>query len=171
MPTFFPGTDVPVAQWRIGGDAGAEQRSDGGEVEVGRDGVGEAFVDDIVVRVSAHGDGAVDAILGGVGERGAFGAEMLFAAIAGLAVAAGIDDDADGSKVSDLELFGRVSCSDDPADDLVAGNHGIDCIAPLVAGHVQVRVADSAVENFDTISVGPGSRRLKLYGASGDLVS
>ena len=105
MPTFCPGADLPVAQRRVGGDAGAEKRRNGGEVEVRRDGMGEALVDDVVVRVAAHGDGAVDAILGGVGEGGAFKAEVLFAAIARRAVAAGIDDDADGGDVSSLELL------------------------------------------------------------------
>ena len=101
---FLAGADLPMAQRRVGGDAGAEQRRNGGEVEVGGNGMGEALVDDVVVGVAAHGDGAVDAILGGVGERGALGAEMFFAAIAGSAVAAGVDDDADGRYVADLEF-------------------------------------------------------------------
>ena len=48
-----------------------------------------------------------------------------------------------------LNFVDGVADGGDAADDLVAGNHGIDGVAPLVAGHVQVRVADAAVENLD----------------------
>ena len=57
------------------------------------------------------------------------------------------------------------------AHDLMAGNHGIDRVAPLVARHVQVRVADAAVENLDIDFSGPGSRRVKLKGARDDWAS
>ena len=134
-------------------------------IEIGGDGVGEALVDDVVVGVAAHGDGAVDAILGGVGERGALVAEMFFAAVAGSAVAAGVDDDADGGDVSELEFFGRVSDRDHSADDLVAGDHGIDRIAPLVAGHVQVRMADAAVEDFNGDFSGAGLAAAEAVGS------
>ena len=109
MPTFLSGAGLPMTQRRIGGDAGAEQRRNGGGVEVGGNGVREALVDDVVAGVAAHGDGAVDAIFGGVGEGGAFSAEMFFAAIAGSAVTAGIDDDADGGRVSELEFLHAIA--------------------------------------------------------------
>ena len=48
-----------------------------------------------------------------------------------------------------LNFVDGFAGGDDAADDLVAGDHGIDGVAPLVAGHVQVRVADSAVEDFN----------------------
>ncbi len=153
---FFSGADVPVAERGVGGDSGAEERGDGGEVEVGGDGVCEALVDDVVAGVAAHGDGAVDAIFGCVGEGGAFSAEMFFSAVTGRAVAAGIDDDADCGNVSGLKLFGRVPSSDYTADDFVAGDHGVDGLTPLVAGHVEVGVADSAIENFDSDLGGAG---------------
>ncbi len=117
--------------------------------EVGWDGVGEALIDDVVVRVSTHGDGAIDAIFGGVGEGWAFGAEVLFTTIAGFAVAAGVHDHADGRDVARLEFCYRFAGGGNAADDLVAGDHGIDGVAPLVAGHVQVRMADAAIKDFD----------------------
>jgi len=65
------------------------------------------------------------------------------------ALAAGVYNDADGRELSELELFGRASHPNDPPYDLVAGNEGIDRVAPLVARHVQVGVADAAVEDVN----------------------
>ena len=146
---FLAGAGLPVAQRRVGGDAGAEKWGNGSKVEVGGDGMGEALVDNVVVGVSAHGDGAVDAVLGGVGERRALGAEVLFAAVARSAVAAGINDDADGCYFAGLELCCGFASGDDAANDLMTGNHGIDGVAPFVASHVEIGVADSAVEDFN----------------------
>ena len=44
----------------------------------------------------------------------------------------------------------------DDADDLVAGDHGVDRVAPLVAGLVDVGVADAAELNVYEDVVGPG---------------
>ena len=66
---LLAGAGIPMAQRRIGGDAGAEQGRDGGEIEILRDGVSEALVDNIIVGIAAHGDGSVDAVFDGVGER------------------------------------------------------------------------------------------------------
>ena len=90
---------------------------------------------------------------------------MLFATLAGSAVTAGVDDDADRCDVSDLKLFGRVSSSGHPADNLVSGDHGIDRVAPLVAGHVQVRMADSAVKNFNDDFSGTGLAAAESVGS------
>ena len=46
---LFARTGLPVAKRGIGGDTRAEQRRDGGKVEIGGNGVGEALVNDIVV--------------------------------------------------------------------------------------------------------------------------
>ena len=56
--------DAPVAQRRVGRDAGAEQRRGPGEVEVGRDAQDEALVDDDAVGVAAVGDAAAGACPG-----------------------------------------------------------------------------------------------------------
>ncbi len=153
---LLAGPDLPVAQRRVGGNAGAEQRRNAGQVEVGGNRVGEALVHDIVIGVAAHGDGAVDAVLGGVGERGALVAEVLFAVVAGRALAAGVDDHADGGNVARLELVDGAAGGADAAHDFVAGHQRIDRLAPLVAGHVQVGVADAAVENLDDDFSGAG---------------
>src|SRR6516165_23497 len=118
--------------------------------------VSEAPVDHIVVGISAHGNRAVDAVLRGVGERGPLDAEVLFAAIAGRAVATRVDYDADGCNVAHLEFSLRVAGRGDAADNFVAGNHGIDCIAPFVADHVKVRMADTTEENLNGDFCGAG---------------
>jgi hypothetical protein len=51
--------DLPVLQRRPGGDAGAEQWSGGGGVELGRKGEGVMLVDDDVVGVAAVGEFAL----------------------------------------------------------------------------------------------------------------
>ena len=94
-------------------------------------------------------DRAVNAVLGGIGERGALVAVVLFAALAGGALAAGVDDDADGRDAAHLELADCAANGRDAADDLMAGNERIDRLAPFVADHVQIGVADAAVENID----------------------
>jgi hypothetical protein len=38
----------------------------------------------------------------------------------------------------------------------MAGDHGIDGLTPLVTGHVQVRVTDAAVEDFNGDFSGAG---------------
>jgi hypothetical protein len=90
------------------------------------DDVGEALVDDVVAGVAAHGDGAVDAIFCGVGEGGAFEAVVLFSAITGGAVTAGVDDNADGGGVSGFESLYVFAGDGDASDDFVAGDHGVD---------------------------------------------
>jgi hypothetical protein len=65
------------------------------------------------------------------------------------AVAAGIDEAADPSQIALLELFDLAPHPRDTADDLVAGHDGVDCVPPLVAGEMHVRVADPAIENLD----------------------
>ncbi len=43
---FFPRTDVPVAQRRIGGDASAQQRRDARQIQIFRHAQHEVFIDD-----------------------------------------------------------------------------------------------------------------------------
>jgi hypothetical protein len=54
---------------------------------------------------------------------------------------------------------------DHAADNLVARNQRIDRVTPLVARHVKVRVADSAVENIDHDLRGAGLAAIELEGS------
>src|SRR5581483_1539600 len=80
-------------------------------------------------------------------------------------VAAGAADDADGGDVAGFELPHIVAGSDDAADDFVTGDHGIDRVSPLVAGHVEVRVADSAEEDWDGDFSGAGFAATEAVGS------
>ena len=104
MPTFLPGPDLPVPQRRVGGDAGAQQRRDGGQVRFGMaDLQHEALVDDDVLRVAAQ------RVAGRVRRRAVVGADeavlavLLQALVAGRAVPAAVDHAADADQVADLE--------------------------------------------------------------------
>ena len=78
-----------MAQRRVGGDAGAQQRSRGVELEAVGDPQDEVLVDDDVVGVAAVGDGPV-AVDGPVGLGVAADAVLLVALDAVLARAAAI---------------------------------------------------------------------------------
>src|ERR1035437_596563 len=94
---------------------------------------------------------------------------MFLAAMTGGALAVGVHDDADGRDVAYLEPGDGAAGGDDAAYHLVAGNHRIDRVAPLVADHVQVGVADAAVEDFDGDFRGAGFAAFKAEGSKGRL--
>ena len=122
-----------------------------GEVEVGGNAQDEVLVDDDAVGVAAVGD-AAEVLVGEVVGEGHVGAELLEAGLALGAGAVGVDHAADGGEVAGLELGDGGADLGDAADDLVAGHAGVDGghhVAPLVAGLVQVGVADAAEEDFD----------------------
>ena len=155
--------DVPVTEWAVRGDAGAEQGCDGGELRLERagDGMDVALMDDDVVGVAAESRGAV-VVFSIVGADEAFGAVALFVGRAVFAEAAGVDHDADPGQIARSEFTHLVADSSDVADDLVAGNHGIGGLAPLVADLMYVGVTDAAVGDFDEDVVGAGVAALKL---------
>ncbi len=108
-------------------------------------------VDDDAVGVAAVGD-AAGVLVGEVVGEGEVGAELLEARLALGAGAVGVDHAADRGEVAGLELGDGGADLGDAADDLVAGNAGIDGghhAAPLVAGLVEIGVADAAEENLD----------------------
>jgi hypothetical protein len=78
-------------------------------------------------------------------------AELLEAGPALLAVSVGVNQTADCSKVSGLELGDCGADLRDTTDDLVSRNAWIDSghRAPLITDLVEVRVTDTAEKNFD----------------------
>ena len=64
---LLAGAYLPMAQGRVGSDAGAEQRCNASQIQILRHGVGIALVDYVVIRIAAHGDRAIHAILVGIG--------------------------------------------------------------------------------------------------------
>jgi hypothetical protein len=138
-----------MAQRRIGGDAGAKEGGDAGERKILRDGVGVALVDDVIAGVAPPGDGTVEAVGGVVGLDHAFNAEVLLSLFAGVAVPAGVDDDADGRDLTGLEPGDTAAGGGDTAYNLVTGNHGKAGESPLVSRLVEIGVANPAIEDID----------------------
>ncbi len=164
---LFAGAGVPVLQGAVGGDAGAEQGSGTCGVEVGGNLQGEGLVEGDVLAVAAEGEIALF-VLGVIGEDGGVAlAVLLFAVGAGGALAAAIDHAADGGEVADLELLDFGADLGDAADDLVAGNHGVERIAPFIAGLVNVGVTDATEIDVDHNVLRTGIPVLVLEGRGG----
>ncbi len=161
---FFVGADVPVAERGVGGDAGAEQRGDGGEVELGGDGVDVVLGGDDGVGVAAVGHFALVG-LGVVGADHALDAVGLGAGFAVVADHAGFDGDADAGEVAYFEFGDGGADGGDAADDLVAGDHGVEGAAPLVADLVDVGVTDAAIVDGNDDVAGSWFATVKVKGS------
>lgn len=145
-----------MAQRRIGGDARAQQRRDGGQIAlVMVDLQDEAFLDHDMVGIAAegvatqHGVGAVI----GADETGLL-AILLLAVMAGGAVAAAVDHAADADQITDLVFGHGIADRSHAPDNLMAGNARIQRALPLAARGVEVGVADAAIEDVDRNIVG-----------------
>jgi hypothetical protein len=111
----------------------------------------EAFVDDDAVGVTTVGDAAEVLVPRVVGE-GAVPAELLEAGLALGAGAIRVDQAAHRGDVARIEPGDRGADLRDAADDLVAGDAGVDGghhAAPLVPDRVEIGVADPAEEDLD----------------------
>ncbi len=130
---------------------GVNRVRDRGEVGFGmRDLQDEALVDDDLVRIAAesvaaeHGIGAVIR----ADETGGL-AILLLAVLARCAVPAAVDHAADADDIADLELGDVAADRGDVADDLVAGDAGVERAFPLALGGVEVGMADAAEGDVD----------------------
>ena len=83
-------------------------------------------------------------------------AVLLFASFTAVADATGIDHTADGGEVADLELRDFSADGLYGSDNLVAGNHGVNGVVPLVAGLMDVGVANAAEVYGDVDVFGAG---------------
>ena len=141
--------DLPVPQGRIGGDAGAEQRRHRLEIEVFGNLGDETLLDDDLFGISAEGQVLRTAFSVVIGQGAALGAILFEPGLAGLAAAARIDHAADGGEIAGLELRDMRPDLDHAADDLMARNHGIKRIAPVIARLMEVGMADAAIKDVD----------------------
>ena len=146
---LLTGSDFPVAQRRIRGDAGAEQRGGRGRVQLLRDFQHEGLIDDDVLGISTISHAARVLIGAVIRERRDPQAVLFEAAPAILAGAAGIDHAADGGYIALSEFRHALSDLNHAAHDFVAGNYGVDGVAPLIACLMQVGMTDPAVEDID----------------------
>ena len=142
--------DVEVAQRRVGGDAGAQQRRGGGGVEAVRDVKDVAAVHHDGGGVAALGGGvAVAAVLRAVGPGHAVFAVLFQAVEAAVAFTAGIDQAADADTLAGGEIVDGGTDPADAAHDFVAGDQRVVLGAPLSARGVDVRVAEPAEFDVD----------------------
>src|SRR2546426_12118503 len=89
-------------------------------------------------------------------------AVLLQACLAARAHSAGINETADSGKLADFESLHLGSDACHASDNFVAGDHGKNRATPLVSCLMNVRVTDSAVENFDQHIVGTRFAPLKV---------
>src|SRR5690606_22895083 len=147
---LHPRPDLPVAKRRPGGNAGAQQRGDGGQLVLGvGDTQHEALADDDPLRIAAQR--MPRWVLGPavVGADEALLAVLLQSIATGAAGLATVDHAADADGVAHLEAGDRAADRRDLADDLVARHAGIARAAPFGADGVQVGMADTAVGDVD----------------------
>jgi len=79
-------------------------------------------------------------------------------------VQAGIDQAADRDQLALRKADDVRAGGDHPADDLVAGDAGIDRAGPFAADGVQVRMTDAAIEDLDPDVVRPKLAALESVG-------
>lgn len=155
MPTFWPG---PTFQWRNGDQVvtPAHNRGHGGQLRLGvRNLQDEVVLDYDLLRIAAQGVAGRIMRRAIVGEDLAVLAILLQARVAGRAMMATVDQAADADRVADLELGHRTADGRNVADDFVPGHAGVQRVGPLVAGLVQVGMADAAVGDVDLDVVRP----------------
>ncbi|MNH15731.1 hypothetical protein D3C79_753500 [compost metagenome] len=159
--------DAMVLERRVGGDTGAENRRRAGQVHPGRDAHHKVLADHDAAGVTAHGVAAIDPVRGGVGHGRAFQAVLLQVLGTGLAVAAGIDHAANADQVTDLVRRYLLAHRSDAADDLVPGHQRVHGNAPLIAGLMDVGVANATVEDLDGDIVRARAATLEGHGCQG----
>ena len=87
--------------------------------------------------------------------------------VAGFALAARIHHAAHADQIARLEAGDILADAAYAADDLVARHDRVGGAAPVVAGGVQVAVADAGVEDVDDDIVRPGIASLEAEGDQG----
>ena len=105
-PDFLTRTDLPVAQWGIGGDAGAEQGCGSGRVKIFGNAQHEALIDRDLVGIAAEGEGVgrpADLVFAAIGSGKAVFAILFQPFFAGVAMTAAIDQTTDSDQIAGLE--------------------------------------------------------------------
>src|SRR5580658_3448535 len=148
---LFAIAHAPVPHRRIRGDPGAQQWRGSGEIEVWRNTEHKSFRHHDAVGVPSVRHASALLIRKIVSE-GEVRAELLEARLALGACAVGVHQAANRGQVARLELCNSGTDLGDAAHDLMTWHAWIDSrhqTAPLIAGLVEIRVADAAEEYLD----------------------
>ena len=143
------GLQVPVIDWREGGDPGAQKRREPGQIDPRRNAQREIFLHDDLLGIAAIGHPARDLVLGIIGKGRAVETVLLAVGQAIGAGAAAVDHRADPGDIALAELGDLSADADDPADHLVTGNERELRHPPVGLVGVNVRVADRAIHDLD----------------------
>ena len=146
-------SDVPLGDRRIGGDAGAQQRSCRHEVQGIGNTANKPLIDDDFLRVAALSDSSVD-IPGVVSTDRPVEARLLLPCLALLTVSARVDQTSDAYSVSRFVLRDLGTNSLNDSGNLMTDGQREVRLAPLVANGVNVRMTDSSSFNVDDDVVG-----------------
>ena len=79
-------------------------------------------------------------------------------------MATGVHHDPNSGEITALETRDLIPDRGDAADDFVTRNHRVNRLAPLVTCHMDVRVANAAIQNLDFDIVRPEVAPLYLEG-------
>ncbi len=166
---FLAGPDLPVAQRRIGRDAGTEQRRDRGELfDRMTDLQHELLVDDDALRVAAERMTRRVFRTAVVGADEAVLAVLLETFIAGAAMLATADHATDADDIARCETGDVRTDGADATDDLVAGHTRIPRAGPLGTYRVQIGMTDAAERDVDLYVIrSRGPRRGMSIASSG----
>src|SRR5438270_11824655 len=93
--------------------------------------------------------------MGAVRQHHANLAVLLEAAPTVAAMATGVHHDPNSGEITALESRDLIPHCGDAADDFVTRNYRVDRLAPLVTCHMDVRVANAAIQNVDLDIVRP----------------
>src|SRR6185369_2709496 len=116
-------------------------------------------IDIVLVHDDARGIAAVGgrlavALEGAVGQSRFLLAELLVPVPAGGTLAARVDETPDADRIAGLPFRDVAAHVRHPAHDLVTRHHRVLADVPLVPDHVDVRMADAAVEDVDDDVIG-----------------
>ncbi len=148
---FLALRDAPMAHGRVRCNSRAEQGSSSGKIQIRGNAKDKLLVDDDTVGVTTIGDASEMFVWHVEGQR-QVRAELLEASLALGTGAVGIDQTANCGEVSSFELGDSGADLGHAADDLMAGNDGVNGgheFAPLISHRVKVGMADAAEQDFD----------------------
>ncbi len=168
---FLARASAPLTQRRVGGNPGAEQRRDGGQLRLGMTNPQHiALVHDDVLRIAAEGPARC------VRGREVVGADhavtvVFQTGLAVLAVLAAVDDATDTDQIADLVVFDVIANRRDAADDFMAGHARELRTSPFGAHLMQVGMADAAEGDIDLHVVRGWRTAFDLHGLKGFVAS